>query len=116
MEQLVEICQAIRHGFLQTNCFIAGKPGLVYISDEQLLIKSIDSKAIASWSDFEYILSIIVENRILKVYVAHQTKLAQAKFDDLMMSLESTEEPAKKRKKRNRPKRAKKDAMSENGL
>jgi len=36
-----------------------------------MLIKSVDPKRISSWDDFEYILSVIVENRILKVYVAY---------------------------------------------
>jgi hypothetical protein len=43
----------------------------VYLEDELSFIKAIDAKSIKNWDDFEYILSVIVENRIIKVFVAH---------------------------------------------
>jgi hypothetical protein len=70
VDDLVEICRPIRQAFLQL-------PGLVqgarfgFIEDESKLVKAIDPKQIKSWQDFEYLLSLIVENRILKVFVNH---------------------------------------------
>jgi hypothetical protein len=66
----VDICTKIRPGFL-TESLLAKSKELAYLEDEQLLIKSIDSKAIETWDDFEVVLTLIVENRILKVFVTH---------------------------------------------
>lgn len=41
---------------------------LVLIPDEAMLIKAIDQKQITSWADFEYVLTVIVENRLLRLY------------------------------------------------
>lgn len=41
---------------------------LVIVSDESALISSIDQKQIVSWLDFEYVLCLVLENRILKLY------------------------------------------------
>ena len=40
-------------------------------------MKAIDPKQIKSWQDFEFLLSLIVENRILKVFVGHLCKTQQ---------------------------------------
>lgn len=68
----MQICDKIRPGFLRHTPFLKdNKDTTVWVNDELLLIKSIDSKAIVNWDDFEYVLSVVVENRILKVFVAH---------------------------------------------
>lgn len=41
----------------------------MYVPDEFLLVKAIDAKNVADWDDFEYLLTMIIENRILKLYV-----------------------------------------------
>lgn len=71
VNQLVDICRGIRSGFLTCTPFLSDSNETIYLNDEALLIKSFDLKRILSWSDFEYILSVIIENRILKVYVGY---------------------------------------------
>jgi hypothetical protein len=71
VNQLVDICISIRSGFLTCSPFLSDSSEIVYINDETLLIKSFDPKRIQSWNDFEYILSVIIENRILKVYLGN---------------------------------------------
>jgi len=44
---------------------------LIYMPDETLFIRSFDAKAVVCWTDFEYVLTLILENRILKVYSTH---------------------------------------------
>jgi hypothetical protein len=78
----------------------------MYLDDEVLFVKSIDSKAICSWDDFEYILSIVVENRILKVFVAHQVKLSLEQPIDVCRS--DDEETSKKSLRKKKPKNKKK--------
>jgi hypothetical protein len=41
---------------------------LILIPDETMLIKAIDQKQITSWNEFEYVLTVIVENRLLRLY------------------------------------------------
>ena len=53
-----------------------GSDVLAYVPDESLLIRALDPKCVTSWADFEYVLSLVVENRILKLYVAHLAALA----------------------------------------
>jgi hypothetical protein len=37
----------------------------LFIVEEDLFVKSIDSSLIKNWEDFEYVLSVIIENRLL---------------------------------------------------
>ena len=39
--------------------------------DETLFIRSFDAKAVVCWTDFEYVLTLILEHRILNVYSTH---------------------------------------------
>ena len=51
------------------------------------MISAIDQKQILSWPDFEYVLCLIIENRVLKLYRAHQEKVYQLSWkeiDDLL--------------------------------
>ena len=74
IDLIIDICTSIRpSSFLQFSehdspmyCASAGE--LIIIPDEDLLIGAIDQKQITSWSEFEYILSIIIENRLLRLY------------------------------------------------
>lgn len=102
VQSLVTICQQIRPGFLRESPFV--QKGQVFIDDEQMFIKCIDAKAITTWEQFEFVLSVIVENRILKVFVAHQCTQQTHVEEDF------TEVQIKKKKKKNRKK---KKALSE---
>jgi len=37
----------------------------LFIVEEDLFVKSIDASLIKNWEDFEYVLSVIIENRLL---------------------------------------------------
>lgn len=105
------ICANIRSGFLTCSPFLSDSNEIVYINDETLLIKSFDTKRIQSWNDFEYILSVIIENRILKVYVGHLVEQNSKK----MISIEDkVKKPKKKKPKRQHPQK-KKSIVEENG-
>jgi hypothetical protein len=105
--QLVDICEQIRPGFLKTSAFQTSDRQQVYLDDEVLFVKSIDSKAISSWEDFEFILSVVVENRILKVFVAHQVKLSLEQPIDVCKSddEETSKKALRKKKSKNKKKR-----------
>lgn len=53
--------------------FCEGETGgeLLLIPDESMLIKAIDQKQITSWTEFEFVLTVILENRLLRLYQAH---------------------------------------------
>ena len=75
LDVIVSICKAIRpKSFLQyckeeSPMLCEGDQGeLALIPDEAMLIKAIDQKQITSWADFEYVLTVIVENRLLRLY------------------------------------------------
>ena len=57
-------------------------------------MKAIDPKQIKSWQDFEFLLSLIVENRILKVFVGHLCKTQE------VIGLEEKKQELKVGKKR----------------
>jgi len=117
--QLVDICEQIRPGFLKTSAFQTSDRQQVYLDDEVLFVKSIDSKAISSWEDFEFILSVVVENRILKVFVAHQVKLSLEQPIDVCKSddEETSKKALRKKKSKNKKKQsaAKRPPESSNG-
>lgn len=76
IDELVQICKPIRAAFLQLPGLVQGAK-FGFIEDESKLVKAIDPKQIKSWQDFEFLLSLIVENRILKVFVGHLCKTQQ---------------------------------------
>ena len=81
-EEILRICSTVRpNTFLQSGvrgegmdeerpimCTGGSQDQLVIVSDEAALISAIDQKQIASWPDFEYVLCLVVENRILRLY------------------------------------------------
>lgn len=76
---LLDICTSVSGGsFL--NCadeaflFSMDTQEKLFIVEEDLLVKAIDSALIKTWPDFEYILSVIVENRLLQLYQSHLDK------------------------------------------
>jgi hypothetical protein len=40
----------------------------LYIQDEELFFKAIDPNLIKSWEQFEYLLTLIIENRLLLLF------------------------------------------------
>ena len=44
---------------------------------------SIDAQNIKSWEEFEYVLAVIIENRLLQVYQGHLDKEYQKKWRKL---------------------------------
>lgn len=100
--------------FLQESALV-DDGSLMYVPDEVLLIKGIDAKAVATWVDFEFVLTAIVENRILKIYVAHLQALNQSSFNDLEFPLDSPVKKKRKQKKRKCAKSAAKDDKIEVG-
>ena len=85
VDSILEICEHIRpNSFLQaTNAVSAddrpfvcqGDPDqLLLIADESALMTALDSKQILSWPDFEYVLCLVIENRILRLYQANLEK------------------------------------------
>ena len=107
--QLVEICSKVRKGFIEQTPFVKDCSETLYINDESILIKSFDSKKIVSWDDFEYILTILVENRILKVYVAHLVE-RNSKF---VVDLEEKKKQKKRKNKKSSNKLKKKELLAE---
>ena len=107
--QLVEICSKIREGFIEQTPFVKDSSDTIYINDESILIKSFDSKKIVSWDDFEYILTILVENRILKVYVAHLVE----RNSKLVVDLEEKKKHKKRKNKKSSNKLKKKELLAD---
>ena len=79
------------------------------LADEAALISAIDTKQILSWPDFEYVLCLVIENRILRLYQANLERLYKLQWSELENSLladdrENSEDQAdsknKKKKKR----------------
>ncbi len=81
------------------------------VSDEAALISALDTRQILSWSDFEYVLCLIIENRVLKLYLAYLEKIYKESWQevdemlctasDQVAQVEHTDKSqAKKRKKR----------------
>jgi hypothetical protein len=94
----------------------------LFIGEEDLFVTSIDASQIKTWEEFEYVLSVIIENRLLQVYQGHLDKEYQKKWKKLDQELLSyAEEPlaqekkpekqkAKKPKKKKVPKKQPKEA------
>ena len=47
---------------------IDGSNSLIFLEDEAKLIKAIDASSIETWVEFEFLLTVIIENRLLKLY------------------------------------------------
>ena len=66
-----------------------GNPSqLLLIAEESTLITALDPKQILSWPDFEYVLCLVIENRILRLYQAHlerQYHLKWKELDDILL-------------------------------
>jgi hypothetical protein len=74
-------------------------------------VTSIDAQNIKSWEEFEYVLAVIIENRLLQVYQGHLDKEYQKKWRKLDQELLSyAEEPLMQEKKpeKQKPKKNKK--------
>ena len=84
-----------------------GSPNqLLIIADEAALISALDTKQILSWQDFEYVLSLVIENRILRLYQAHLDRMYQERWKEELDDLENlTEEGNKKKKKKRKQKK-----------
>ena len=122
IDLIIDICTNIRpESFLQfcehdSPMYCASADELIIIPDENQLIIAIDQKQITSWSEFEYILSIIIENRLLRLYQAHLDRQYQLQWEqnggvDTIISDEETPktpEKANKKKKRKPKKKNKK--------
>mmetsp|Transcript_41328 Transcript_41328/g.39795 ORF Transcript_41328/g.39795 Transcript_41328/m.39795 type:complete len:102 (+) Transcript_41328:481-786(+) len=84
----------------------------ILITDEDLLIKAIDSKKIDSWEEFESILLLVLENRVLQIYQTHLDSEYQRKWKKLDQELIAFKDhgasPLKNKKKKNK-KKPKKD-------
>ena len=75
---------------------------------------SIDANNIKSWEEFEYVLAVIIENRLLQVYQGHLDKEYQKKWrkmdQELLLSyadelLVQEKKPEKQKPKKNKKKR-----------
>lgn len=66
---LFPICRAIKPEFL--SCDDGTSQKKAFILDEESLFKAIDPKLIASWEQFEYLLCLVIENRIYILYQNH---------------------------------------------
>jgi hypothetical protein len=43
---------------------------LIFVQDEAQFIKAIDATKIETWVEFEFLLTVLIENRLLKLYQA----------------------------------------------
>ena len=90
---------------------------MLVITDESALICALDPKQILSWQDFEYVLCLVIENRLLKLYQAHlerQYHLKWKELDNIILEEEKSEKivtkyEKKKLKRKKQKKRNKKD-------
>ena len=90
---------------------------MLVVTDESALICALDPKQILSWQDFEYVLCLVIENRLLKLYQAHlerQYHLKWKELDNIILEEEKAEKIAtkdknKKLKRKKQKKRNKKD-------
>jgi hypothetical protein len=68
---LLEICSAVSGGsFLACDIersafWSVDTSEKVFILEEELLVRSIDTNSIKNWDDFEFALALIIENRLL---------------------------------------------------
>jgi hypothetical protein len=60
-----------------------GENERLFIGEEDLFVTSIDATQIKTWEEFEYILAVIIENRLLQVYQGHLDKEYQRKWKKL---------------------------------
>lgn len=112
LDVVLDICEVIRpKSFIQyakddSPMLCEGDSGgeLILIPDETMLIKAIDQKQITSWNEFEYVLTVIVENRLLRLYQAHldqQYRTVSAKDLEALFPKQKILKEKKKKRKRN---------------
>lgn len=71
---------------------------------EQTFIKAIDHSLIQDWEHFEFLLSFIIENRLLRIYLAYeQNRYGTMKTIDIDEQAE--DERREKKKSQNRKKK-----------
>lgn len=67
---LIEICSAVTDSFLsimeqKTVFWAADTKEKLFVAEEDILVKAIDTNLIKNWDDFEFSLALIIENRVL---------------------------------------------------
>ncbi|TNV82591.1 hypothetical protein FGO68_gene6089 [Halteria grandinella] len=124
ISQLLSICLSVSSGAFFSNdpqkavFFTLDTEEKLFLLEEDLLIKSIDSSLIKNWDDFEYTLALIIENRLLQLYQSHfidkeyqrkQKKLEQELLTVTPVVSEGVKAPAKpkNKKKMSKAKKAK---------
>ena len=75
LDEILVFCQAIRPtsflNFSATDAPFLVNGKTVLLPDENLIIKAIDATKINTWEEFEIVLSIVVENRFMRLFQAH---------------------------------------------
>ena len=85
----MEICASVTgNNFLATSgdesfLYAVDMRQKLFIVEEELLFKAVDSAAVKNWEDFEYVLAVIIENRMLQLYQSHLDKEYQKKWKKL---------------------------------
>lgn len=112
---LIDICTIVSAGaFLSTEPDIAvlytiDTAEKLFLLEEELLVKSIDSQQIKSWDDFEYTLAMIIENRLLQLYQSHyldkEYQKKQKKLDLELLAETAASELAAQIKVKNKKKK-----------
>ena len=121
--QLISICQGVSHTFLESSedkaiFWSADTKQKLFVLEEEVLVKAIDSSLIKNWEDFEFSLSVIIENRLLQLYQSHLDKEHQRKWKKLDLDLLYTEDlppakalpPTKKQSKKKKKNKVKKQS------
>lgn len=111
MDEILTVCERVRpESFLQgghADAPLRTDAGQsVLVQDENTLICAIDQKQIGSWADFEMVLSIVIENRLLKLYQGHLAKRFSQQIDEMLLE-DGNASAAKKDKKQRKKKRNK---------
>lgn len=91
------------------------QPVMLMLPTEQVelsFIRAIDQQKIESWQHFEYLLSFILENRLLRIYQVYYSTRTNSKLEGLSsskplehLSAERTEELIQKKQRQNRKKK-----------
>ena len=75
------------------------------LPDENLIIKAIDATKINTWEEFEFVLSIVVENRFMRLFQAHldaQYQLSWRETKEETLNLQEQKSPEKLTAKKKR--------------
>jgi len=63
--KLEEVCRSINPRFF--NFDAEGRCEKVVIQEESLFFKAIEQKNLVSWEQFEFLLTLVIENRLLLI-------------------------------------------------